>query len=564
MRRLLHPPLPFFFVLLLDRLFFLSRRLSYPSAMRTAALYASSSPSYFSIPPRAHSRFPLILASFLFLSFLLISAAQPSSRPFATADPSVDPSADAESLGVEDNGYLRAWLPSTDNPNNPSIASLLDNVYEPMQTLIDYISQLDVLVTNETNDAGNENRLSSTCNVPSSSSPWNSEAKEFFKHRRLPVLDDQCTTDVKDVDVKFLEKSRSQKSKFLFDTVTGYTDSLSRAAPSIANAAKAKTKSWTDLKQVTRPGKYEYDQRAQNCTHDFVGFAAVLGQWYISTRITYRSPLLTLGEGKRTFLAELDTIRKSKIEPLELAILAADAKENSSNANIWNSGSYQRTNSILIKRSGAAFASEYGDIFPADNAAVQLALFRGKHETDRAFDATTASNIAILALPLAMNVVPVALIADVNSLGMLIYTLLTDVLTAIPLAIKGVEVLVIGSAFKYAAVTRITGGNFNATEQIKSKAAELWVARCRPYRSLTPKGIVLLSVALVFMIGGIIAEIVAKNWVQRRKRMAAAALMTRRYSHGRNEEYSSAEPLVSPQAAALFLAARESEREKHD
>lgn len=58
-----------------------------------------------------------------------------------------------------------------------------------------------------------------------------------------------------------------------------------------------------------------------------------------------------------------------------------------------------------------------------------------------------------------MNVVPVAFIDDVNTIGMLLYTLLTGVLMAVPLAVKIVEILIIGLRTNRAVVTRISGAN---------------------------------------------------------------------------------------------------------
>lgn len=173
----------------------------------------------------------------------------------------------------------------------------------------------------------------------------------------------------------------------------------------------------------------------------------------------------------------------------------------------------ERGAAVLEYRDGPVTAGEFSVAFAPDNSAVKEALRLGEHDIQQAKDATTPSNIAILALPLAMNLVPVALIADINTIGMLIYTVLTDVLTAVPLAIKGVEVVLIGREEKTAVVTRITGGEL--AEGAENKAAEIWIAKCRPRGRLRLTGGVLLGVALGFMVGGIVAEFVAKAWVKR-------------------------------------------------
>lgn len=45
--------------------------------------------------------------------------------------------------------------------------------------------------------------------------------------------------------------------------------------------------------------------------------------------------------------------------------------------------------------------------------------------------------LSIFYLAKALNVIPVALVADVSSIGLFVYTIMTDILTTIPFLIKG-------------------------------------------------------------------------------------------------------------------------------
>lgn len=105
---------------------------------------------------------------------------------------------------------------------------------------------------------------------------------------------------------------------------------------------------------------------------------------------------------------------------------------------------------------GAATGSAFGGVFAAENLAVKRALHSGGNKSQQDKGAKMASNIAILVFSLVMNVVPVAFIADVNTIGMLLYTLLTGVLTAVPPAVRGVEILIIGLRSNSVVVTRIS------------------------------------------------------------------------------------------------------------
>lgn len=93
----------------------------------------------------------------------------------------------------------------------------------------------------------------------------------------------------------------------------------------------------------------------------------------------------------------------------------------------------------------AVTGSAFGTVFATINLALQRALQRGEHQTQQTNDAKKPSNIANFVFPLVMNVVTVSVIAEVSTIGILPYTLLTGVLTAVPVAIKGVELLLIGN-----------------------------------------------------------------------------------------------------------------------
>ncbi|CAN8073651.1 unnamed protein product, partial [Agarophyton chilense] len=86
------------------------------------------------------------------------------------------------------------------------------------------------------------------------------------------------------------------------------------------------------------------------------------------------------------------------------------------------------------------------------------------------------------------------------------------------------------------------------------KAAELWVAECKPGIDYTTYGIVLLVVALFFMVGGMVAELVAKKWVQRKRQNDMQNFIN---------QQSIAQSLLSPQAVALVMA-NENARSKRD
>lgn len=148
----------------------------------------------------------------------------------------------------------------------------------------------------------------------------------------------------------------------------------------------------------------------------------------------------------------------------------------------------------------------------ADAPALKSAVLRMDQDVDQATDAVTVSNTAILALPMAINLIPVSLLADVSGFGLLFYTLLTDVLTTVPFIIKGFELISMGNR-GYVEQT----GWFRGKKDEPFLLVELWAADCRILHVHT-FGTVFVVVGFGAMVLGIISELVArrlrKKWTE--------------------------------------------------
>ncbi len=124
----------------------------------------------------------------------------------------------------------------------------------------------------------------------------------------------------------------------------------------------------------------------------------------------------------------------------------------------------------------------------------------------------SASNMAILLLPLILALVPLGLFQDVSLTMALLYTLATDIVSVLPVALKGIELLS-GDTSKHSTVSYVYGkpGKENFA------VAETWAAACRQDEGFREKGIALLFTALAAMVIGIILEIVARAQVSKYK-----------------------------------------------
>lgn len=89
--------------------------------------------------------------------------------------------------------------------------------------------------------------------------------------------------------------------------------------------------------------------------------------------------------------------------------------------------------------------------------AVNLALRAGEFERDILEDADTPSNQAIMILPVALALVPIALFQDASNLATVLYAVATDVVSVMPIAVKGMELVIYGSRRHYAFSTEMVG-----------------------------------------------------------------------------------------------------------
>ncbi len=210
----------------------------------------------------------------------------------------------------------------------------------------------------------------------------------------------------------------------------------------------------------------------------------------------------------------VDLATRSFIKPLWQNVRPLDGiPENSERSN------FTTVLQMWDKRSGLdSFSSEFRENKDTP-ASVSTSKFFEEDE-DKAKDSLTPSNIALLALPLVLSLVPVALIADVDSTGIFVYTVFTDVLTAVPFIIKGFELMSISSRGTEVEQTWVQGGTGDTILFLEMT----WTKCTIQARAV---GIVFVSIGFSFLVFGIVAEIVAlrfrRKW-QRNGTLHAGAL----------------------------------------
>ncbi len=126
-------------------------------------------------------------------------------------------------------------------------------------------------------------------------------------------------------------------------------------------------------------------------------------------------------------------------------------------------------------------------------------------------DDLSPSNIAILGLPLLIAIPPISLLEKVSSVTTAWYVFATDILAALPLLIKGIELVIAypKTTMRMYSTLSMTGEKYGVYER--------WYTKCNPPVGITQAlGTVLISVALWFMMASSYAEFAFWRAVQYR------------------------------------------------
>lgn len=454
-------------------------------------------------------RLHMLLAALLWVLLARVGSAQAASNDSSADGWPVKLTDDAEAV-VPYIGYNSSAAPLRSVLFDTANASLRDS-YNRMLRFAEFIEEATVGAAEEEAGLDEDEKIETlddrlkVCN--SNKDDWFDDLPVYIAIRGWPEVDTDCVTNVlttDDATVVNVVKSEydAPSREDVFNWVVrhgGYVNaSASEAARAVAGTPRDE---WEE--EWYRGQEFGSGTRNQECDMDYMGFVKRDGVWYVAERITNRKRRTVAQSLQRLYLYEY--IGRNGTIPMYL-------KNNATGQFVPDA-----TTAIFLSE-GSEKPSAFSTFTAAENIAVNDALKRGDHRVQQADDATTPSNIAILALPLVMNLVPVALIAEVNTVGMLVYTLLTDILTAVPLAIKGVEVLQIGLYPTFATVSRISGATLGMQQNgsYVDKAMELWVAKCHARESLRVTGIILLTIAITAMVGGIAAEFLASKWASRR------------------------------------------------
>lgn len=331
--------------------------------------------------------------------------------------------------------------------------------------------------------------------------------RSHFKRRNLEVPDTTCITELEGVHTLAPDDNDAPNDELtVFDAIVTRASVLYNRRKDIV---KQLGLSWKEPDVLFQ---FPYNRTSQRCVIHPLGAIRpeFTETWYTDTRITNAPTLQHLPEGERLHLSEyLRVGDDNKFSPsLVFEALQERHEEKSQFQPKTNSTTY------FTDYPSHPTPSVFQVMNAQDNAALQAAIDKSDIYVQQVEDALTPSSVAILFLPLALTLVPIASLAPVTTAAMLLYTLISDVLTAVPLAIKGVELMIIGNQRHRAVVIRLTG-SVNGSLLV-SAGADITAAECRALSFVRPTGIKFLATAIFFMVFGVVLELVARNIRMRR------------------------------------------------
>eukprot|EP00178_Gracilaria_changii_P025453 TRINITY_DN78410_c0_g1_i1.p1 TRINITY_DN78410_c0_g1~~TRINITY_DN78410_c0_g1_i1.p1 ORF type:complete len:509 (-),score=47.18 TRINITY_DN78410_c0_g1_i1:330-1856(-) len=261
---------------------------------------------------------------------------------------------------------------------------------------------------------------------------------------------------------------------------------------------------WTNAEvDVSLPFEFP----SQTCNLNNYGVFRLHGKWWTSISLTSRPSHLHLPDGQRVTISEVHRIANGTIVPalMTLPINPGIGEEHSVT---------DRATTIQTTWGGSVNPfSRFEPSTAHENVGLKAALAKGDNFAQQIEDVILASNTAILAFPLVLNLVPVSLVTRCDKWKLLTYVLLSDVLTVLPMLIKGIELWSIGNARFTEVVTRI--GDTFAEETI---AAEMWIASCRVNHNARTIGIIFMTASSLALVVGIVLEVIAKSLTSRVRR----------------------------------------------
>ncbi|KAI0567356.1 hypothetical protein FGB62_3g360 [Gracilaria domingensis] len=243
---------------------------------------------------------------------------------------------------------------------------------------------------------------------------------------------------------------------------------------------------------------------SQICDLKNYGGFRLSGKWWAAVGVTNEPANFHVPDGKRISIGEIHRTENGTVVSalMTLPINPGTGEEHSVT---------DRATTIITTWGGAVNAfSRFEPSTAHENVGLKAAVAKGSNVAQQMEDVILASNTAILAFPLVLNLVPGSLFTRYEKWKAVMYILLSDILTAMPMFIKGIELWSIGNARFTEIVTRM-----GDTLEEETIGVEMWVATCRVRHNVQTVGTIFITVASLAMAVGVGLEVIARSLMLR-------------------------------------------------
>lgn len=346
------------------------------------------------------------------------------------------------------------------------------------------------------------------CNLPTNLG-WRKRAIKTTRNFQIGFMDETCFTslNIRDaVESKELPYSDLSTARTIMHEAH---TALYKASFDAVGILARDNKNWSDRNAPYRLADIPQRRSEQTCSIEALSGYRVQGTWYLRSIVTNKPVSQVMPQKFRQFVIEW--VPSEGNEALRMI-----------HFNFSREGEECLVNSSTIfnQWAGRGQKSAEGYDFESRVTAISAAYRQNLISVDIASDSVTVSNIAILALPMTMNIIPVAFVAELTFLGMFAYVVVTDIFSTVPFFVKGIE-LIQSSNPREEVVVAFHGGNKTLGSM------ELFSAVCRGKETFRVTGIVFVVFATFAMFFGVAFEIWAYRLMRHRLATAGPGVKVR-------------------------------------
>lgn len=339
--------------------------------------------------------------------------------------------------------------------------------------------------------------------------PWLTNAAADAQLRQVAAPDVVCQTSFDVTDAVLRNELPDRVARSARAVLQNANDAFATAANEASSLifANVSSPSWPRFYAVRG---WDIMRESQRCSLDSAMAYRLRSEWYMRAVVTNFQADAFLPDFQRMYIEEfvrLDSAPIHMVHPLYTQPddnLPDRSTDNSSNTVLVN------TSTILIQRYGKAAFASVPMTFDECPALVE-ALRLNELAVDQARDAITPSNVAILALPMVMSLLPLSLLAELNTLASLLFIVFTDIFSVLPFLIKGVELLQSGTIQRSDLVAYHVGNP-------EFGIMEVWAAQCSGKGNFRALGILFISISVTVMALGMALEVLAWLCIKNRER----------------------------------------------